>query len=64
MNITGQPEILPIWPATRILWLKKNEPGIYDKVKKYLLVEDYIIYRMTGNYFTEHSLSLQPFILI
>ncbi len=56
MNITGQPEILPIWPATRILWLKKNEPGIYGKVKKYLLVEDYIIYRMTGNYFTEHSL--------
>ncbi len=56
MDKTGQPEVLPIWPATRILWLRKNEPRIYDKVKKYLLVEDYLIYRMTGEFCTEHSL--------
>lgn len=56
MNITGQPEVVPIWPATRILWLKKNEPQIFNKVGKYLLVEDYLIFRMTGKYCTEHSL--------
>ncbi len=56
MDKTGQPEVLPIWPATRILWLKKNEPHIFNKVKKFLLVEDYLIYRMTGEFYTEHSL--------
>ena len=56
MNITGQPEVLPIWPATRILWLRENEPEIFNRVGKFLLVEDYLIYRMTGKYCTEHSL--------
>ena len=56
MDTTGQPEVLPIWPATRILWIKKNEPQIFKKVGKYLLVEDYLIFRMTGKYCTEHSL--------
>lgn len=57
MNITGQPEILPMWPATRILWLKKNEPDIFDRAAKYLLVEDFLLFRLTGKYCTEHSLS-------
>jgi xylulokinase len=56
MDITGQPEVLPIWPATRILWLRKNEPSIFKRVRKYLLVEDYLIFRMTGKYYTEYSL--------
>jgi len=56
MDITGQPEVLPIWPATRILWIKENEPDIFTKAGKYLLVEDYLLFRMTGRYCTEHSL--------
>ena len=57
MNITGQPEVIPMWPATRILWLKKNEPDIFRQAGKYLLVEDYLLFRLTGKYCTEHSLS-------
>ncbi len=53
---TGQPEILPLWPATRILWIKDKEPEIFRKVGKFLLVEDYLIYRLTGQYFSEESL--------
>ncbi len=56
MDVTGQPEVLPLWPATRILWMKKHEPDLFARVGKYLLVEDYLIYRMTGKYCTEHSL--------
>jgi xylulokinase len=56
MNITGQPEVVPIWPATRILWIRENEPDVFNKAGKYLLVEDYLIFRMTGRYCTEHSL--------
>ena len=57
MDITGQPEVLPIWPATRILWFKKNEPETFRKAHKYLLVEDYLLYKMTGKYQTEQSLA-------
>ncbi len=56
MDITGQPEVLPTWPATRILWLKKNEPSVFSRVGKYLLVEDFLLFQMTGKYCTEHSL--------
>jgi xylulokinase len=57
MEITGQPEILPTWPATKILWISKNEPDVFQKAGKYLLVEDFLIFRMTGKYCTEYSVS-------
>lgn len=56
MEVTGQPEVLPLYPATRILWLQEHEPELFRQVEKYLLVEDYLIFRLTGRYCTEHSL--------
>lgn len=56
MDISGQPEVVPTWPATRILWFKKNEPETFHKAFKYLLVEDYLMYKMTGEYHTDYSL--------
>jgi xylulokinase len=53
---TGQPEMLPLWPATRILWIREREPEIFRKVGKFLLVEDYLIYKLTGEYLSEESL--------
>ncbi len=32
----------------KTLWLKKNEPEIYENTFKFLLVQDYLIYRLTG----------------
>ena len=28
---TGQTEVLPLWPATSIMWLKDHEPAIFKK---------------------------------
>lgn len=55
-HITGQVKIVPTWPAAKIFWMKRHEKSRFDKVHKYLLVEDYLIYRMTGNYVCEGSL--------
>jgi xylulokinase len=55
LSISGQPEVVPTWTATRILWLRKNEPLVFDHVRWFLLVEDYLIYKMTGECHTEHS---------
>lgn len=55
-KITGQVSFEPCWPASKILWLRKHEPEIFKKTKKFLLIEDYFIYRLTGKYATEPSL--------
>jgi len=47
-QITGQPSIIPTWPITKILWLRKNEPEVFHCASKYLLLKDYITYRLTG----------------
>lgn len=52
---TGYADIEPAWPATRILWIKKNEPEIFSNTYKFLLLEDFIIYKLTGKFFGEAS---------
>ena len=47
-KITGQQAVLPTWPATKILWLKHNLPEIYNAVGTYMLLKDFIVYRLTG----------------
>jgi len=53
---TGQVKIVPTWPASKIFWIRKNEKNIFDKVYKFLLLEDYLIYRMTDQFVAEGSL--------
>jgi D-xylulose kinase len=55
-KITGQVSIVPTWPASKVLWIRKNEPELFAKTAKILLIEDYFIYRMTGKYVAEGSL--------
>lgn len=54
---TGIPEIIPTWSACKILWLKENEPDIFSKANTFLLVQDYIIFRMCGRIVTDGSIS-------
>jgi xylulokinase len=34
--------------ASKLKWVKENEPLIYDKIYKYMLPGDYIAYKLTG----------------
>ncbi len=54
--ISGQVSIVPTWPAAKILWLRRHEPEIFNKTAKFLLIEDYFIYRLTGKFVAEGSL--------
>jgi sugar (pentulose or hexulose) kinase len=55
-SITGQPDIITTWPASKILWMKNNEKQIYDKAYKFLLLKDFIIYKLTGQFISEFSI--------
>jgi len=52
-EITGLPEIIPTWPACKILWLREHEPEAFARAHKVLLVEDYLLYWLSGRYVTE-----------
>lgn len=45
-----QNPILPGFTAPKLLWLKKNEPHHFSRIKKMLMPKDYIVYELTGNY--------------
>lgn len=54
---TGIPEVNPAWTACKIAWLKANQPSVYQKVHKFLLVQDFIVYKLSGNFVTEGSIA-------
>ncbi len=55
-EITGQPCMLPTWPAAKILWLARHEAGDFEQTARFLLIEDYFLWRLTGEYVSEGSL--------
>jgi len=54
INITANPALTG-FTASKILWIRNNEPEIYDKAYKILLPKDYIRYKLTGEFATEVS---------
>ncbi len=55
-TVTGQPEITATWPAAKLMWVRRNQPEIWGKVRKIFLLEDFILYRLTGRFVTERTL--------
>ena len=41
--------------APKILWMKKNEPENFAKIKKIMLPKDYLAYRLSGTFCTDYS---------
>lgn len=50
---TGQPEVAPTWPACKILWLRQWEPEVFARSARFLWLEDYLLFKLTGCYVTE-----------
>ncbi len=53
---TGLPEISGALPLAKLLWLREEEPQVYEKTHKFLLVEDYLLYHLTGRFVSEKAL--------
>ncbi len=54
IDITANPALTG-FTAGKIMWVKKHEPEIYEKVRHILLPKDYIRLLLTGEYATEVS---------
>jgi xylulokinase len=49
---TGQPDVAPTWPACKMLWMRRHNPEVFNRTHKFLWLEDYLLYRLTGQYAT------------
>ncbi len=52
-QVTGQPEVVPTWTAPKYLWLRRHEPDVFRRTHKILMVEDYLVHRLSGLYATD-----------
>ncbi len=52
---TGVPAMAPTWSACKILWWRRNEPALFAATERFLLVEDFILHRLTGRFVTDGS---------
>ena len=55
-EVTGQPEITATWPACKLLWVKRNKPEIWEKAESVFLLEDWILFKLTGKFISEKTL--------
>lgn len=55
-EITGQVSFEACWPASKLLWVRENEPELWARLRHVLLLEDYVIYLLTGKFVAEGSL--------
>lgn len=54
IKITANPALTG-FTASKIMWVKNNEPEIYEKCAHILLPKDFIRYKLTGEFATEVS---------
>ncbi|WP_369017859.1 FGGY family carbohydrate kinase [Thermatribacter velox] len=56
-QITGMP-LHGMYSANKILWLKDNAPRVFEEAWKFVCVEDYVLFRLTGEGpFIDYSLA-------
>lgn len=53
-KITGH-RASPAYSIEKLMWVKHNEPEIYEKTHKMLLCKDYIVLRLTDEFMTDYS---------
>lgn len=44
-----------IWTVYKAMWIRDNEPEIYERTYKFILVQDYLTYKLTGELVTTSS---------
>ncbi len=55
-SITGL-DVNPIFSLPKILWVRENQPQVYEKAWKWLQIADYILFCLCGQTATDHTLA-------
>ena len=54
---TGLTGFDPILPLAKLLWLRRNQPELYSRTWKLMLLHDYVLYALTGQAVSEYSVN-------
>ncbi len=46
-----------MYSISKLMWIKKHKPEIYNQAKHALLMEDFVVFRLTGNAQIDYSLA-------
>lgn len=55
-SVTGL-DVNPIFSLPKILWIRENQPEVYEKTWKWLQIADYILFRLSGKAVTDYTLA-------
>lgn len=64
-DVLGEKELTKIsgvkphqmYSLPKMMWIKNNRPDVFAKIKRIMLIEDYIVYKLTGYAFIDYSLA-------
>ncbi len=62
-QVTGVPSLDANLEAAKLLWIRENEPERFRRIHKILLVHDYLLFRLTGEYATVNSIQSTSLLL-
>lgn len=55
-RVTGLPDLSGTAPIAKLMWIRREKPEVYEKTAYFLLLEDFLIYRLSGVIVSEYSL--------
>lgn len=47
----------PAYTLTKIMWLKENEPEVFERAHKFSTAQDFLMARLVGEFITDHSIA-------
>ncbi len=60
---TGVPALAPTWPACKLLWWRRREPELFHAAAHFLLVEEFLLQRLTGRLVAESGVQSSSLLL-
>lgn len=54
-NATGCRVQHPMYPLSKILWLRETQPDIFKKTYKFVSIKEYIIFRLFGDFYIDYT---------
>lgn len=55
-HLTGK-RASPAYVLPKLLWLRNHQPDLYRRTSKFLMAHDYVLFKFSGRFVTDHSMA-------
>ncbi len=55
-HVTGTP-IHPMSPLCKLMWMKENQPELFESATRFISIKEYILFHLTGEWAIDYSLA-------